>query len=239
MDKVNACIVTYYMDNVDRKTLEMQSKVAARYNVNQYPHYYMKGDVRHGAFMDFFWGMNGVEVFTMTDAKIKPALDFDVVLFLDVDCIPLNERAIDVYIQKAVEGKLVGNIQRSNHIQNDQHVFAAPSCVAISRETFKKIGCPTALETERSDVAEEYTWAAEYHGVPVDLYPPLRYDRKPNECDSWALKDGMPHYGQGTTFGSEEEGDLFYHNFQIFHPGSQERFWAKCEEVLNNKEESK
>lgn len=234
MDKINACIVSYYMDNVNQKTLEMQSKVTQKFNKSEYQHYYIKGDVRPGAFMDFFWGMNGVEVHTMKGADIKQTLDFDVVLFLDIDAVPLNDKAIDLYIRKAAEGKLVGNIQRSNHINNNQHVFAAPSAVAISRETYKKIGCPTALETFRSDVAEEWTFEAEENGVPVELYLPLRFDRKPTECDSWALKDGQPHYGQGTTFGSEEDGELFYHNFQIFHPGQQENFWAKCEEILNS-----
>lgn len=232
MDKVNACIVSYYMDNVNPKTLEMQGRVTQRYNKLGYNHYYIKGDVRPGAFMDFFWGMNGVEVHTMKDANIKQTLDFDVVLFLDIDAVPLSDKSLELYINRAAEGRLVGNVQRSNHIQNNQHIFAAPSAVAISRETYKKIGCPSALENFRSDVAEEWTFAAEENGVPVDLFMPLRYDRKPSECDSWALQDGQPHYGQGTTFGDEEHGELFYHNFQIFHPGQQELFWAKCEEIL-------
>lgn len=231
MDKINACIVTYYMDNIDPKTVQLQSKVVEKYNKSKHEHYLVKANLRHGAFMDYFWCLNGVNVLTFANSIIERKVDHDVIFFLDVDCVPLNENSIDEYIQKAADGFLVGNIQRSNHIQNDQHVFAAPSAVALSRETFLKIGKPSALENHRSDVSEEYTWAAEENGVPVDLYLPLRYDRKPSECDYWALKDGMPVYGQGTTFGRDGV-ETFYHNFQIFHEGQQQNFWNKCEEIL-------
>ena len=56
-------------------------------------------------------------------------------------------------------------------------------------------------------------------------------DWETNREPFWRLADGMPNYGIGTTFG-DEIGELFYHNFQIFHPGNQERFWKKCESIL-------
>ena len=98
---------------------------------------------------------------------------------------------------------------------------------------------PVATETERSDVAEEYTWAAEEAGIEVIKFMPLRYDAPParyawegEQPPYWNLADGMPVYGIGTTFGDEKHGDLFYHNFQIFKPGQQERFQNKCKSLL-------
>lgn len=228
------------MDNIDPKTVELQQKVVDKFNVNKYPHYAVKANFRHGAFIDYFWGMNSVEVSTFKGQSIPPKFTHDVILILDIDCIPLSERAIDLYLQEAMKGKIVGNAQRSNHIENNQHVFAAPSATAITKETFKKIGCPSALETSRSDVLEEYTWAAEAAGVQVDKYMPLRFDQAPQRYEwekdqppYWPLADGMPVYGIGTTYG-DEIGDLYYHNFQIRIPGSQEKFQAKCEEVLKS-----
>jgi hypothetical protein len=220
------------MDNIDPKTVQLQTAVVDKFNKSNYEHYTVKANLRHGAFMDYFWCLNGVNVISFANAIIERKVDHDVILFLDIDCVPLNEDAIDHYINMAANGLLVGNIQRSNHIENNQHVFAAPSAVALSKETFIKMGKPSALENHRSDVAEEYTWAAEENGVGVDLYLPLSYDRKPTECDYWPLKDGMPVYGQGTTFGRDNK-PMFYHNFQIFHPGQQQNFWNKCEEILN------
>lgn len=232
---MNACIVSYYMDNINPKTVSLQSKVVQKFNKSNYTHYQIKANLRPGAFMDYFWCLNGVKMATFGETKIDQQVDHDIVLFLDIDAIPLNETAIDHYIDVASQGKIVGNIQRSNHIENNQHVFAAPSAVALSRSTYLAIGSPSALENFRSDVAEEYTWAAEEKNVPVVMYLPLKYDRKPTECESWALKDGMPVYGQGTTFGIDRDGtyiEMFYHNFQIFHPGQQQNFWDKCESLL-------
>jgi hypothetical protein len=240
MDKINACIVSFFMDNIDMKTVGLQKSVVEKYNVSKYPHYHVKTDMRHAVSIDYFWCMNGVKVDTFKGQNIEKKLDHDVILFLDIDAIPLSEAAIDYYIEKAANDRFIGNVQRSNHIDNNQHVFVAPSAAAISADSFLTIGKPSAIETSRGDVMEEYTYAAEKTGiVPVDFIMPKRFDAVPfrqawetNREPFWRLADGMPHYGIGTTFGDDEHGDLFYHNYQIFQPGQQERFWTKCESIL-------
>jgi hypothetical protein len=232
MDKINACIVSYFMQNVDKKTVDVQRQVVDKYNPEKYPHYSILTDLRHGAAMDIAWAMNGIDHPTFKGHNVAKKFDHDVIFFLDVDAVPLNSSAIHDTITAASNGHLIGNVQRSNHIKNDQHLFVAPSCLAISVDSFVTIGKPSGLETSRGDVAEEYTYAAEKKGiVPVDFYMPLCYDSAPSEGGSWALKDGMPVYGRGTTFGVGEV-PLFWHSFQIFHPGSQENFWKKCESIL-------
>lgn len=239
MEKVNACIISFFMDNIDMKTIEYQKSVVEKFNKSKYPHYIMKTNAPHGISIDYFWAVNGVPLGAFKDTNLEQQVDHDIVLILDIDAVPLHEDAIDYYVAEALSGKLIGNAQRSNHIENNQHVFAAPSASAISRESFRKIGTPSAAETARSDVLEEYTWAAEANGVSVDLVMPLRYDKAPqryawegNQPPYWALADGMPVYGMGTTYGRDGK-DLFYHNFQIRLPGQQEVFWKKCEDILN------
>lgn len=236
----NACIVSFFMDNINPKTVGLQKSVVEKYNKSKYPHHVFKINFPHGVGLDYFWATNGYPNNVLAEHHVKKEVDYDVVLFLDIDAIPLHEDAIDYYIDRAAEGVLIGNAQRSNHIQNNQHVFAAPSAVALNKEVYDKIGRPSAFETERGDVAEEWTYKAEEFGVPVDIVMPLRFDAAPQryqwEGDQppyWALADGMPPYGMGTTYGRDGK-DLFYHNFQIRMPGQQERFWAKCEEVLTN-----
>lgn len=248
MEKINACIVSVYMPNINRKTVELQREVVNKFNTPKYPHYQFSVgmDVRHGIFLDYFWGMNGVKAGAFVYKDIEQKLNHDVVIILDIDCIPVGENAFEYYAREAAAGKLIGNAQRTNHLNNNQHVFAAPSASAISRETLIKIGAPSALETERSDVLEEYTWAAEQAGVEVVKLMPLRFDAPPQRYEwekdkepYWNLADGMPKYGMGTTYGyvmnEQMKGmpvDLFWHNFQIRMPGQEERFWNKCEEVL-------
>ena len=237
---MKVCIASYFMENINPKTVELQKKVIEKFNPLKIPHISMQGKISHASFIDYVWALNGQPPVNMKDHNIKQELDFDAVLFLDIDCVPLNDKAMQIYLSRALEGVIIGNAQRSGHIENDNHLFAAPSAVALSRETFDKIGRPSALETIRSDVLEEYTWAAEQVGVRVELALPTkyegdvyRYDYEKDRRPYWTLENGLPNYGLGTTFGSEGIGDLFWHNFQIFLPGQQERFWKKCEELLN------
>ena len=239
----NACIVSFFMDNLDIKTVHKHAETVKKFNKSKVPHYHINTPMHHGASMDYIWHMMGLKHKTFGEQILAKNFDHDIVFFLDVDALPLNDWVIDEYIAQASRGKLIGNIQRSNHIENNQHVFAAPSAVALSVDTFLSLGKPSAIPNQRSDVGEEYTWAAEKAGVPIILHMPLRFDAPPAECPSWALKDKMPVYGRGTTFGGnwwdgtevialDSPSDMIWHNFQSFHPNQQERFIAKCDELL-------
>lgn len=242
MAKINAGIFTFFMSNLNPKTVDLHQKVVAKRNPLGYPHHHVHTPMEHGASMDMIWTMNGQPVATFRGQNIPKRFDYDIIMFLDVDCIPLNDEAIDFYITKAAQGIVIGNAQRSNHIQNNQHVFAAPSAVAMSVDTFATIGFPSARPTNRGDVGEEYTYAAEKTGITTTfLILPMGFEEAPAECPNWPLADGMPVYGRGTTFGFESTSSnpnlnfvkpLFWHQFQSFHPGQQEKFWAKCEAIL-------
>ena len=236
---MKACIASYYMPNINGHTVQLQKKVVEKFNRAKFPHIVMMGQIPHGQFMDYIWALNGAPTKSL-EGKVNKELDFDIVLFLDIDCIPLSEHAIEYYVEKANQGKLIGNAQRTGHINNNNHVFAAPSALCMTVENFKKIGCPSAMETPRGDVAEEYTYAAEANGVEVDLLLPTGYDREVYRYDweqdrrpYWTLENGLPNYALGTTYGSEEQGNLFWHNFQIRVSGQEQEFWKKCEELLN------
>jgi len=233
------CIISFYMNNIDPKTVQLQKAVVDKFNVSKVPHYQFLVQIMHGTAIDYFWTLNGERVHSI-DPLVSQFYDHDQVLILDIDCIPLSERAIDYYLDRASAGVMIGNAQRTNHLQNNQHVFAAPSASALSKETFVKLGRPSAIETGRSDVLEEYTWNAERVGVPVEKIMPLRFAEAPvryawegaDKPPYWPLADGMPPYGIGTTYG-DDLGELFYHQFQIRIPGQQEKFWKKCAQVLD------
>lgn len=241
---MNPCIVSFFMNNIDRKTVDLQRQVVAKYNRSGVKHYQIQVDMPHGVAMDYFWALNGSPVEAFVDMntftpRIPKQLDHDAVFFLDIDAVPLVDRAIDVYLAYAYEGHVAGNAQSSNHIGDGQHMFAAPSAVAMSKETYDKLLRPSAYENPRADVGEEWTYAAREAKIPVDLAMPMWYDEAPYRYDwepkdanpYWDLAEGFPKYGVGTTFG-DSLGKLFYHQFQIRIPGMQEKFWKKCEAIL-------
>ena len=239
---MNPCIVSFFMNNINMKTVGLQRSVVEKFNRSNVKHYQIQVGLPHGVAMDYFMTVNGSPTGGFVGQGVPQQCDHDAVLFLDIDAIPVMDRSIDTYLAYAYEGHLAGNAQSSNHIGDGQHMFAAPSAVAISKETYDKIGRPTAYEQPNSDVGEQWTRAAREHAIPVDLAmpvcynePPVRYDWEPKDAPPyWTLAKGFPNYGQGTTFG-DSIGNLFYHQFQIRMGGVEEKFWKKCESLLTGK----
>jgi len=221
------CIASIFMKNIDQNLVALQKKVVEKYNKSNIPHYHIYTEASPGYTMD--------KLVDMLEKK-----DHDAIMFLDIDCLPLNNNALDYFFEQAYAGKLIGDAQRSNHIQNGQNVFAAPHNVTFTVATYRKCGNPSFLPNFRGDVAEELTFKARESNIDVEIILPLRYDAPPIRMSwepkdappYWDLADGMPKYGIGTTFGTEGN-EMFWHMYQSFHPGQNERFTKKCEELLN------
>ena len=228
MDKVrNPCIASIFMNNVQPKMVELQKQVVAKYNKSKIFHYQVLTEAPPGFTMD-----------KLVDMLEKRG--HDAIMFLDIDALPLNENAFDYFFEQVYSGKVIGSAQRSNHIQNNQHVFAAPHNVTFTVELYRKLGNPSFMPNYRGDVAEELTFKAEESNIPVEILMPIRYDAPPIRMSwepkdappYWDLADGMPKYGIGTTFGTEGN-EMFWHMYQSFYPGQKERFIKKCEDILN------
>ncbi len=223
----NPCIASLFMKNLDPKIVQLQKLVVEKYNKSKVTHYAILTDAPPGYTMD--------KLIDMLEER-----GHDAIMFLDIDCVPLNDLAIDYFFEQAYSGKIIGDAQRSNHIENGQHVFAAPHNVTFTIEMYRKLGNPSFMPNYRGDVAEELTFKAREANIPIEIVMPLRYDATPIRMDwepkdappYWDLADGMPKYGIGTTFGTEGN-EMFWHMYQSFHPGQNERFIKKCEELLN------
>lgn len=225
MEKDKQLIVTIFMENINPKTVELHKQVVKKYN-NVATSVYALTKQSHADTMD--WVMKAPEL-----------VKFERIMFLDIDAVPLSENFFLEFFRVAGEGKLIGNAQSSNHINEGKHLFAAPSSLCLSRETFTRLGGPSARPSPRGDVAEEYTWRAEETGVEVVTTTPISQEAPVNRMawekdtrPSWFLPNGTP-YGIGTTYAERyTRAPLVWHCFQSFHPGNQERIWRKCEEVI-------
>lgn len=148
----------------------------------------------------------------------------DIIVFLDTDCIPLRPESFPFLQQHAESGTLVGNIQRSNHIQNNAHVYVAPSCMAFSLNKWRSLNSPSFYDTARGDIGEELTYFWEQAGQSVLMLRPVL-----SNDTIWDLEPGARKYGHGTVFGEY----MFYHEFQIRTGGLLEQsFITKCKQVL-------
>ena len=123
-------------------------------------------------------------------------------LILDLDAFPLSEYAIKVTFVLAMLKGINGNIQRTNCIDNGEHLFIAPSYICFNTETVQNLNESAWIVNDRSDVSEEITWVKP-DLIDQHLFKPLKTLFKP----IWALEGQKKVYGLGTTFG--------YNNFPI------------------------
>jgi hypothetical protein len=218
-------IVTGYNSNIDNRIVQYQKMVVdkLRGSIPFFSYDYTGMDLLHGDVCNklihkmFYEYQEGA----------------DCILFLDIDCIPLSTKAIEWTLDQAYSGKLIGNAQRSNHYENDQHVFAAISYAAFSRDTFEKAWSPTMGFSKKYDCSELLTVNCEKANISIKLLMPTRSDSKNEDGEYWNLADGMPKYGIGTTF-SNGEFDISYHLFCARHHKFNNYFLNKCHEIIVN-----
>ena len=150
----------------------------------------------------------------------------DVIVFMEPDCIPLNNNLFG-YIKFAHRNEtLVGIAQVSNHIPPKSHIYAAPGFYAISRKAYNELGRPSFTETLRSDTAEEICYIAENKGLKYRALMPT-YFEKPSSEGLWPLSN-LGYYGIGTVFENS-----IYHLYQSRKSENIELFVKRCDEVVN------
>jgi hypothetical protein len=159
---------------------------------------------------------------------------YDNILILDIDCIPLSTEALLYVFEKANQGILIGNVQRSNYLENNKHVFVGSSCLCLNRNLYEFLGVPKFSPTNRGDIAEELTYIAEDKNIPIEFFTPLSYEASPYEKENWELDGVMKPYGIGTTFGNQEGTPMFYHLFESRLNLHVDRFINKCRTILDN-----
>jgi len=220
-------IVTGFNDKIDTKIVRYQEMVVnkLRGNIPFFQYNYTGSDMLHGDVCNklihkmFYEYQEGA----------------DCILFLDVDAIPLSREALEWTLDMAYSGHLVGNAQRSNHYDNDQHVFAAISYAAFTRETYEKAWSPTMCFTKKYDCSELFTVNCERAGIPVTLLMPSGSESTNQDNEYWKLADGMPTYGIGTTFSNGKQ-DISYHLFCSSFNKYTNYFLNRCHKIITESE---
>ena len=100
-----------------------------------------------------------------------------------------------------------GNIQRTNCIDNNEHLFIAPSYICFNTETIQNLNESAWIANERSDVSEEITWLKP-NLIDQNLFRPIKTLSRP----IWPLEGKKKVYGLGTTFGYKDL-PVNYHHF--------------------------
>ena len=222
-------IFTFYNMQIERKMIDLHHQVVKKYNnienCDFLPLEYQKedGEIYPDDAMNY--GIN----------HIFYDLNYDTVLILEVDCLPLSKNSFDYTFSAAEKGILVGNTQRSGHIKNDEHVYIAPSTFCLTKKLYEKLGKPSFAPTIRGDIAEEYTYICEEKNIPTEKFYPKSFIRRNIRQDIWHLGKQTKNmeYGIGTTFINKNEEKMFFHLFESRYHIWNDIFFDKCLELLN------
>ena len=203
---MKSTVLTFYMANMPCDIVHMQNQIVRRFLPSGCDFHQILTSERHAPSIDrFLLGRH-----------------YDVVVLLDVDCIPLNEQVLPKMIENAANDRLVGIAVRAFKKRNNGHVYAGPQGMAFSERLFDNAGNPSFSPTRRGDVGEELTFRCEELEIPVDLFWPVDVISPMG----WPLRDGI-EYGLGTSY----EGGLF-HNGMSRRRRARRVFVNKCTEVL-------
>jgi hypothetical protein len=221
------CIFTYNNFQVDDAVVKYQKLVIDK--INNIPNCFFE-----------YLKYNAPDGIVYPDAVIDYAfnvlfneLKYDTILMLDIDCIPLNTNALKYMFTIAEKDIMIGNIQRSNHIENNKHTYIAPSAICISKNYYEKLGKPSFSPNTKGDVGESLTYKAEELNMPFEMLMPSKYDTLPfQRSEPWPLSDDMLSYGIGTTFVNNKNDEMFYHLFQSSMNLHTNLFINKCIQVL-------
>lgn len=198
-------IASVYMDNIPAEVVQAQRAVLDAFAPAGFEVRQVLTRRSHGAALD----------------EVMASAEADLVLILDIDCVPLTPAAIPDLAARAASGALAGCVQRANHIDNGAHLYVGPFCMALTRALWERLCRPSFEPTGRGDVGEELTYRCEETGAPVELLWPSLV-----EAPCWDLTDGRQ-------FGVNTEYDgAFLHTFNIRSPDNQRRFVDRCRAIL-------
>lgn len=221
-----ASVYSIYFENIDNEVVKYQRLCVNKFLPQGWTFYQIWHSPKDG---DLYPHAHAMEKCVQMNTD-------DLTVFLDIDCIPLSEKALPYLAQCVTESEghtgLAGAIQRSNHIENKKHLYVGPFCMAFSKAYYERIRRPSFTETIRGDVGEEltYRWiesgGRNYFIWPTDCIEPR-----------WDLIHGF-RFGLGTTYGNAKVGqNLFYHSFNARDQKTREMFISKCMSVLNQRKE--
>jgi hypothetical protein len=198
-------VLSVYMRNISNDVVDHQYRCVSKFLSRGQDFIQIQTDSSHPEALD----------------ELLKAIKSDIVIILDVDCIPVSERALPYLEKNASLGFLTGAIQRANHLSNGAHLYVGPFCMAFDVRKYRDLGSPSFIETYRGDVGEELTYRWQQRSEPLCfLYPSNVYSPQ------WDI-DKKIKFGYGTTY----QG-MFYHQFCARDPEQQKLFIRKCSSIL-------
>lgn len=199
---MNGGVFSLYWDNIDERIVHHQKKIFDQFQIPIKQHRIDALD--HGEWMD--WVMS--------------FYDQDVVLFVDIDCIPLTSGIVMQSLEKAAKGILFGATGCANHL-DPSRVFVPPFWCAINRHQWVAVNRPSAKSNRFCDVGQNWTDVFVASRQKIEFLAVTGCEQP-----KWNLPGSPMAFGIGTTY-----GNAVYHLFESRTTVNIERFICRCNAV--------
>lgn len=201
-------VISYYITGMNKEVVLYQQKVFDYFNIP----INIKEDIKsHGEFL------------TNTANYLVKHSDIDIVIFFDIDCIPLSQDAISHLVNKVNDDTICGIEQSCNCNLSPNHIYAGPACLVIPLNILKQIKPLNFQTNSYCDVAQQFTFDCEKNNIKINNLL-ITKCKKPQ----WGLGNTGKMFGIGTIY-----DDIIYHQFCIRDANQQQDFINKCKEVIN------
>jgi len=200
---IRPVVQSLHWNNISATVLEKQAAVFRRLDIPLQQDRQHK--LRHGVWMN---------------ECIARAASDEVLVFCDIDAFPLHRRAYDDAVEAALQGRVFGLGQFSNHRQTTE-VYAGPMFLAFRKSAWEAVGCPDMRSSPEYDAGEALSLAARRAGVSLQLL-------RPTGCliPKYALgHQGI--FGIGTFYGDND----FFHLFESRDRAHEEILAAVADDV--------
>jgi len=206
----NVQVFSCYMDNIPKKVIEYQKEVFNVLNLE------INQEFTKLPYHDYW-----------LDEKIN-SIDFDILIFFDIDCIPLKPNIYDYIVEQIEDNNSIIGTEQVNQTRSPNWIYAAPSCFGITKSVFEKMNKPSFRLKPEYDCGGEFSWNAPKYDVNVKLFEIISSLNK-----KWNLAN-KKRYGNGTIY-----DDWLYHQFEIRyhqHDNIEQihsyQFIKKCKEII-------
>lgn len=223
---MNPLIFSTYTDNINIKLRGYHDMVVYTLAQNTYPYISKccefwtsnKNILTHGDILNFYIN----DFFANSN--------HDVILILDIDCIPLNKEIIDISFDLARKGNIIGNFQKYE-LRKNSLPYAAPSFLCISKEVFYDCGRPSLGNVQNYDTGEFLTMVASKLNIPIILFPIKKHDYTfdvfVNDLNmSTKVNAGITYEYEGI----EATYHLFFARDNL--NAIQKNFYEKCQKII-------
>lgn len=218
-------VLTVYTDDLDNRIQGYHDMVVATLADKKFPYVSRKCA---------FWSQNKEfvghgDILNIYINQFFSYTNHDIILLMDVDCIPLNDEIMDLSFELASQGNLVGNYQVFG-LRENALPYIAPSFMCFSKDTYYECSRPSFKLDKTYDTGEFFSLAARKLNIPLVFYN-IKHNDFTIDVKVKDREETVPAQC-GVTYEYEGVESTYHLFFARENLETSKVFYDKCQQVI-------